>query len=43
MAFFIALSVFLAVAFFAALLGFGAMCVGGGDPVHEDFDHGGDR
>lgn len=40
MAFFIALSIFLAVAFLAAFVGMAALCVGGGDPVHDDFEHG---
>jgi hypothetical protein len=40
MAFFIALSAFLAVAFLAAFVGLAALSVGGGDPVDEDFDHG---
>jgi hypothetical protein len=38
---FLALSAFLGVAFLAGLVTFAAPCVGGGDPVSEDFDRGG--
>jgi hypothetical protein len=37
---FLALSVFLGIAFVAAFVGFAALCVGAGDPVSEDFDRG---
>jgi hypothetical protein len=41
MGLFLALSAFLGVAFLAGLVAFAALCVGGGDPASEDFDHGG--
>lgn len=40
MALLLALATFLTVAFIAGFVAFAALCVGKGDPVVEDFDHG---
>lgn len=43
MATFLALAAFFTVVFLAAFVGFACLVVGGGDPVGEDFIHGGDE
>lgn len=41
MALVLTLGVFLGVCFLGAFVAFAAMCVGRGDPIEDDFDHGG--